>query len=154
MESHQYLDHCLKLQCITSESRICFYLSSCRFVCISLWVCSCECRCLWGTQGSDPLNLELWSVVSCLSVCWDSNSGLLQEQYVLTLSHPFRPIFFNSTFIFILNYVYGGGMYTGLQESTALESQAIVILQHKNCESDPESLEELLIACGVTSPAP
>lgn len=38
--------------------------------------------CPWGAQGSDPLNLESWEVVSCLSVCWDSNSGFLQEQCV------------------------------------------------------------------------
>lgn len=38
----------------------------CVFVCVRTraWVCALESRCLTGTETSDPLQLELWEVVT------------------------------------------------------------------------------------------
>lgn len=50
---------------INQKIKVYFYL--CVRVCVRMWVCAHSCRYPWKPETSDPLEMELQKVVSCLT---------------------------------------------------------------------------------------
>lgn len=56
------------------------------YVCVSVWVSVCDCKCLWPLI---PLELELQVAMSWVWYgCWELNSGPLEEQYMFLTTKP------------------------------------------------------------------
>lgn len=55
-------------------------------MCICVWACAHKGEGAENSEGLDPLELELWVAVSCLTWGWELNLYSLQEQYAFLTS--------------------------------------------------------------------
>lgn len=77
------------------------------YVCVSVHMFMSTCQ----KRAPDPLELGLQTIVSCLTWCWELNSGPLQEQYVLLSAESqvcvcLRLIFMCTNVLYECMYVY------------------------------------------------
>lgn len=55
-------------------------------MCICVWACAHKREGAENSEGLDPLELELWVAMSCLTWGWELNLYSLQEQYAFLTS--------------------------------------------------------------------